>query len=278
MVSQTSSLILKSRDGQLSIDHDERVTLVVGAGASGGIAFACAQALASRGATIALADLSISDVKSLVTELPQRERHSAHSIDVREAVSVQAAVDEVVDRHGRIDSVLIAQGILRNEPFLDITLDAWDATFAVNARGVFLVAQAVARQMMRSNGGRILVVASNAGRVPRLSTASYGASKAAVIQLVRCMALELARHDITANAICPGSTATSMMIDNQAGGDPSRLDGVIYGSLEQWRTGIPLGRLAEPADQAAVAAFLLSDAARHITGQAICVDGGQTFF
>ena len=69
-----------------------------------------------------------------------------------------------------------------------------------------------------------------------------------------------------------------MMIDNQAKGDPARLEGIIKGSLEQWRTGIPLGRLADPDDQAAAASFLISDAARHITGQAICVDGGQTFF
>jgi 2,3-dihydro-2,3-dihydroxybenzoate dehydrogenase len=130
---------------------------------------------------------------------------------------------------------------------------------------------------MLERGGRIVAVASNAGRVARLHNASYGSSKAAVIHLVRCMALELAQYQITVNALCPGSTATSMAIDNKSEGNPQKLDDLIRGSLAEWRTGIPLGRLAEVEDQAAAAAFLLSDDAKHITGQALCVDGGQTF-
>jgi 2,3-dihydro-2,3-dihydroxybenzoate dehydrogenase len=259
-----------------SVRHDGRITLVVGAGSPGGIGYACAIALAEAGATVCLADLDGNAARALAAALPSGG-HSGHGVDVRGPASIAALVSEVVERHGRIDSAILAQGVLHNEPFLEITLDAWDATFAVNTRGTFLLAQAVAQHMVQAGGGRILAVASNSGRVPRLATAAYGASKAAVIQLVRCMALELAPHGITVNALCPGSTATSMMIENQAGGDPARLEGVVKGSLEQWRTGIPLGRLAEPLEQGAVAAFLLADAARHITGQAICVDGGQTF-
>ena len=130
----------------------------------------------------------------------------------------------------------------------------------------------------QGTGGRIIAVSSNVGRIPRLNNAAYATSKAGVIHLVRAMALELAQYKITVNSLCPGSTASPMLNETQAKGDPDLLDGIIKGSIEQWRTGIPLGRLADPADQAAMAVYLASEAGRHITGQAICVDGGQTLF
>ena len=256
---------------------DGKTALVIGAGRRSGIAFACAQMLAASGASVALADLPGSKVCELADELSGSGNHSAHALDVTDAASVQRAVDEVVRARGGIDAGLICPGILRSAAFLDTTLDAWNETFAVNCTGVFIAAQAVARAMV-PRGGRIVAVSSNAGRVPRLDTAAYGASKAAVIHLVHCMALELARFNITVNCLCPGSTATTMALDDKSGGDPAKVDELVYGSLAQWRTGIPLGRLAHASDQAAAAAFLLSDDARHITGQALCVDGGQTFF
>jgi len=254
-----------------------QVVLVVGAGSAGGIGYACASAAAAAGARVALADLPGSSIAMLERQL-EGGPHSHHAIDATDPDAVAAMVADVLDRHGRIDAAVLAQGILRNQPFLEISLDAWDATFSVNTRSVFVVGQAVARRMAAQGHGRMVLIASNSGRMPRLETASYGASKAAVIHLARCMALELAGFGITVNALCPGSTATSMMIDNQAKGDLSRLEGVVKGSLEQWRTGIPVGRLADPEDQARAAVFLISDAARHITGQSLCVDGGQTFY
>ena len=256
-----------------------RVVLVIGAGSERGIAFACARTLAEQGARVAIADLNAKGLPELAGKLAGGAVHSTHAMDVTDPASVEKALDELIAHHGQIDGAIIASGVLYNQPFLDITMDGWDKTFAVNCRGVFIAAQAIARRMhVQGKGGRMVAVASNAGFTPRLSTASYGAAKAAVIQLVRCMALELAKFQITVNALCPGSTATSMAIDVQAGGDMSRLAGVIHGSLEQWRTGIPLGHLADPSDQAAMAAFLMSDGARHITGQVMTVDGGQTFY
>lgn len=146
----------------------------------------------------------------------------------------------------------------------------------VNATGMFMMGQATARALA-ARGGVILCVASNAGRVPRLHNAAYGSSKAAVIHLARCMALELAPLGIRVNALCPGSTGTSMAIANKSEGDPALVRNLVEGNLAEWRTGIPLGKLADAEDQAATAAFLLSDDARHITGQALSVDGGQTF-
>ena len=259
-------------------DLSGRIALVAGGGSPGGIGFATAEALAAGGATVALADLPEVDAAATLRRLPAG-RHSAHAVDVAAPASVAALVADVVARHGRLDVLVNAAAILIVQPFLEIDPASWEQTFAVNSRGQFLLGQAAARQMVaQGGGGRIIMIASNVGRIPRINNASYAASKAAVIHLVRAMALELGKHDITVNALCPGSTATTMLVDNQAGGDPRRLDGIVKGSIEQWRTGIPLGRLAEPADQAATCAFLASPAGRHITGQAICVDGGQTLF
>jgi NAD(P)-dependent dehydrogenase (short-subunit alcohol dehydrogenase family) len=259
-------------------DLTGRVALIVGAGSPGGIGFAAARQIAACGGSVAIADRSVAEAEALIAELPDPKLASVHQVDVADRASVDAMVAAVKDRHGGLDCAVNAAGILSMERFLDVTDGEWQRCLDVNLTGCLLVGQAAARVMKdQGRGGSIVLVSSNAGRVPRLATVSYGVAKAAVIQLVHCMALELGPLSIRANALCPGSTATSMMV-NQAGGDQSKLDGVLKGSVEQWRTGIPLGRFAEPDDQGAVIAFLASDAARHITGQAICVDGGQTFF
>jgi NAD(P)-dependent dehydrogenase (short-subunit alcohol dehydrogenase family) len=260
-------------------DLSGRTALIVGGGSSGGIGFATAEAMAAAGARIALADLATSEVKATAKGLPSQGGHAAFTVDVTDPQSVSALVASVSQHFGAIDILVNAAGTLIVQPFLEIDPASWERTFAVNTRGQFLVAQAVARNMVaRGEGGRIILIASNVGRTPRINNSSYAASKAAVIHLGRAMALEISKHDITVNVLCPGSTATTMLVDNQAGGDRSRLDGIIHGSLAQWRTGIPLGRLCEPADQAAICVFLASEGARQITGQAVCVDGGQTLF
>jgi NAD(P)-dependent dehydrogenase (short-subunit alcohol dehydrogenase family) len=245
---------------------------VVGGGNPDGIGYATALLLAERGASVALADIDEQGVKALVDKLPGPGQHSAHALDVTDSASVLAAVNSVVARHGSIHGAAITAGIYAGATFLQTTLQSWERVFAVNTTGTFLVAQAVAKQMIsRGEGGRIVAVASIGGRAARLMGAAYGASKAAVIQLVRYMALDLAPHRINVNVLCPGSTATSMMgaIDHQA---------AVQGDLNLWRLGIPLGHMAEARDQAASIGFLFSDDARHMTGQVMTVDGGQTFF
>lgn len=255
-----------------------RSALIVGAGTAGGIGFATATAMAAAGARVAIADLAATDISSLTDQLPG-DGHTAHHVDVTDRASVDRLVAEVEAAHGVLHVVVNAAAILRTGAFLDVEFADWTRSYAVNTDGAFHVAQAVARHMVaHGSGGRIILVASNAARIPRLNNAAYSSSKAAVIQLVRCMALELGAHGITVNALCPGSTATTMLLDVQAKGDPSRLAGIIKGSIEQWRTGIPLGRVAEPADQAAMCVFLASDGGRFISGQALCVDGAQTYF
>ncbi|MGF6600738.1 NAD(P)-dependent dehydrogenase (short-subunit alcohol dehydrogenase family) [Paraburkholderia sp. GAS448] len=246
--------------------------LVVGGGARDGIGFATAQMLAEQGARIALADLDDERVRELVADLPGSERHSAYALDVTDEAAIAQVVETVAQHHGAIDGLVVSAGLYSPESFTATSRATWDRLFAVNATGAFLVSQTVAKRMVEWGRGRIVLVASIGARQPQLTAAAYGASKAAVIQLGRYMALELARKNITVNIVCPGSTATSMM-----GTDPVRHEIAINGNLAQWRLGIPLGRMAEASDQAAAVTFLLGETGRHITGQVVTVDGGQSF-
>lgn len=155
--------------------------------------------------------------------------------------------------------------------------DVWRRTFAVNADGVYFVSRAVAARMVERRRGVIITVGSNAASVPRMGMAAYAASKAAAAMFTRCLGLELARYGIRCNVVSPGSTDTPMQWALWEGDDPARArDTVIRGDLAAFRTGIPLGRLADPGDIAEAVLFLASDHARHITMQDLLVDGGAT--
>jgi 2,3-dihydro-2,3-dihydroxybenzoate dehydrogenase len=250
---------------------DGRVALVTGA--QRGIGFACAEAFVAAGARVACVDLPDSDLQAAVERLGLTA--SAHPADIADVGGAGRLVADVVGDHGRLDVLVSAAGTLAPAPFLELTPEQWDRTLGVNARGTVFLAQACARHFVSAaSAGRMILFASIVGsRVVRLNNTAYSASKAALTQAARCMALELAPHGITVNTISPGSTATPMLADVQARGD---LESVVRGNPAEWRLGIPLGRLAEPFDQAALAVFLAGDGARHITGQDLAVDGGQT--
>jgi 2,3-dihydro-2,3-dihydroxybenzoate dehydrogenase len=260
----------------------DQVVLVVGA--SGGIGAACVTAFIAAGARVAAADVNAAGVATVLAEANGRaghsslDRHSAHAVDLRDLETVATLVDDVVARHGRVDVLANAAGVIRTESILELTPTAWDLTLEVNARGGVFLTQAVARQIIKQQtSGRIVLVASILGRhTVRPSNTAYVASKAAIIQAVRCMALELAPYNITVNVVSPGSTATDMLLKEQMAGAADAGDKVVHGDAREWRLGIPLGRMAQPADQAAAVVFLASAAASHITGQELRVDGGQS--
>jgi 2,3-dihydro-2,3-dihydroxybenzoate dehydrogenase len=250
---------------------DGRVALVTGA--QRGIGFACAEALVAAGAKVACVDLAGGNLEAAVERLGPNA--SAHPADLAEVERAGDLVRDVVGTHGRLDILVGAAGTLHPAPFLEMTPEQWDGTLAVNARGTLFLAQACARHFVADRvPGRIVLLASIVGRhVVRLNNTAYSASKAALIQAARCLALELAPHGITVNTVSPGSTATEMLVDVQARGN---VESIIRGNADEWRLGVPLGRLADPSDQAALVVFLAGDGARHITGQDLAVDGGQT--
>jgi NAD(P)-dependent dehydrogenase (short-subunit alcohol dehydrogenase family) len=246
-------------------------------GAAQGIGKAIAVAFAREKANLVLADKNYQKVQETGAEI---ERMGGKALcfptDVTAPRQVQEMVDKTVETFGRIDILVNNAGILRAVPFLNATEEDWDLTLDVNLKGVFLCSQAAAQKMVSRQSGRIINVASNAGKVPRVNNAAYCASKAGVILLTRVIALELAKYGVTANALCPGATETELLVKTQSGGLSQGLGGIIKGSLETFRAGIPMGRLAKPEEQASMVLFLASDAASHITGQTFIVDGGQT--
>jgi 2,3-dihydro-2,3-dihydroxybenzoate dehydrogenase len=249
-----------------------RAALIVGAGR--GIGLACARALAGAGYSVALADRDVSGLQSEASSHPGFV--TTHQVDVSEAGQVERLIAEVLEAHDHLDVVVNAAGMLLVRPALETDATSWDQVFAVNARGSFLVASAVARAFRaQRTGGRIILFGSIIARIARLNNVAYCASKAAVIQMARCMALELAADGITVNVVSPGSTRTEML-EAQLGADPGRWDLAIHGDLKTWRLGVPMGRLAEPDDHARLVLFLADESSGHITGQEFIVDGGQS--
>ncbi|GAA4668920.1 2,3-dihydro-2,3-dihydroxybenzoate dehydrogenase [Streptomyces chumphonensis] len=241
-------------------------------GAARGIGAAVVDALVREGARVAAVDVD----EAGLTELAARSKGAV--VPFTADVSDTAAVAEVVDRTerdvGPIGTGVSVAGVLRTAPLAETTDADWAETFAVNATGPFVVLRELTRRMVPRGRGSLVTVASNAAGVPRVGMGAYAASKAAAVMLTRCLGLEVARHGIRCNVVSPGSTDTPMQRQLWTGDDDRAR--VVAGSPEQYRVGIPLGRIADPADIADAVLFLVSDHARHITMQNLFVDGGAT--
>ncbi|MEB3962806.1 2,3-dihydro-2,3-dihydroxybenzoate dehydrogenase [Streptomyces kunmingensis] len=253
-----------------------RFALVTGAGR--GIGEAVVAALAGRGARVLATDLDADTVEKVAAQY-DGGRVTARPLDVTDAAAVEALVEDTESAHGPLDIAVNVAGILRSAPAIDLSDEDWAATFAVNTNGVFHVCRSVARRMSARGAGSIVTVASNAAGIPRAGMSAYAASKAATAMFTKCLGLEVAAQGVRCNTVCPGSTLTDMQrgMWEESGADiEAARRSVIAGDLGAHRTGIPLGRIADPADIAEAVAFLASDRARHITLHDLYVDGGAT--
>ena len=251
----------------------EKVVLVTGAGA--GIGEAITIAMAEAGAQIISADIDgdaaqRSADKAAVFQAKTR----AVQADVGNIDDIDQMVETAVGEFGRLDIIVNNAGVTRRAYIMDLTEEDWDRIHRVNAKGVFFCLQRAARTMIEQGGGRIINIASVAGRgYAGTSNAAYAASKGAVIALTKTAAQQLGPHNINVNAICPGVTRTPLSDRNLV--VRAQEQGVgIEEALKNHIKPIPIGRANEPEDIAAMAVFLASPGARNITGQAYNVDGG----
>ncbi|UGU32283.1 SDR family NAD(P)-dependent oxidoreductase [Mycolicibacterium smegmatis] len=246
---------------------------VVVTGAGSGIGRAIATTLAERGRRVVATDIDIAAADETASSLSGSGHESAR-LDVTDPAQASALADDVADRIG-LGAWVSNAGISAMAHFVDISAEQLDRSLDVNLKGVFFCGQAAARAMIRTGvRGTIVNTASMAakqGRVPFL--ADYVASKFGVLGLTQAMAFELAAHGITVNSVCPGFVATPMQtreLEWEAKLSGSTPDGV----RQSWIDATPLGRLQTPDDVARAVAFLVSEDARFITGEALSVNGG----
>ncbi|MCZ8175386.1 MAG: SDR family NAD(P)-dependent oxidoreductase [Burkholderiaceae bacterium] len=244
--------------------------VVVVTGASQGIGEACVRRLVADGAAVALWDVADGPGRALAAELAAGGAAVDYQhCNVADKAGVDAALAATVARFGHVDGLVNNAGIFRAAPFLDITEADWDAVIAVNLKGSFLVGQAVARHMVSRAGpqrGAIVNMSSVNGTLAIPSIASYNASKGAINQLTRVMALALADQGVRVNAVAPGTIATELARSAVLTSDEARL---------RILSRTPMKRLGEPSEIADVCAFLLSDASSYMTGEIVVVDGGR---
>lgn len=252
---------------------ENQVVLITGAG--DGIGAGIAQAMAEAGANIVCADINPDAAQKTADAAARTGIQSlALTADVGDVGAIEAMLDAAVAHFGRLDVIVNNAGVTRKAYIMDLTEEDWDRIHRVNSKGVFFCLQGAARRMIEQGGGRIINMASIAGRgYQGTSNAAYAASKGAVIALTKTAAQQLGRHNISVNAICPGVTRTALL--EQIFATQEETDGISRADAEaRAARPIPLRRINEPEDIAAMAVFLASPGARNITGQAYNVDGG----
>jgi NAD(P)-dependent dehydrogenase (short-subunit alcohol dehydrogenase family) len=232
--------------------------VIIVTGGAGGIGSEICRGLASDGLRVIVADYAKEAAQKTANEIREsRGEAVAIQVDVGDKKSVAGMVEETLWKYGQIDYLLNGAGVMTRVPVVDLPEEEWDRVLRINLKGTFLCSQAVAKQMMPKKSGRILSIASGRGVAGQPRAAHYAASKAGIIAFTKSLAVELAPYEITVNAICPGATDTAM---SRAGS-----------TLEEFkkREAIPplLDGLTRKDEIVGLVRYLLSDAARFITGQ-----------
>ncbi len=249
------------------MEFQDRVALVTG-GASG-IGRATCLALAARGARMAVADINTQGAEQVAEEIRRQDREAlAVEMDVTNRAHVAQAVQQVLDHWGRVDVLINAAGWDRIVPFLESTEDLWDRVININFRGVLNTCHVVLPHMVQREGGVVVNISSDAGRVGSSGETVYSGAKGAVIAFSKALAREVARHNIRVNVVAPGITDTPLLQQIIQAGNEKLIDAIVRST--------PLRRMARPEEVAEAVVFLASDRASFITGQTLSVSGGLT--
>ena len=247
----------------------DKVAIITGA--ASGIGRASAFKFAREGASVVAVDgQREANEETAASIRAEGGKATAVQADVTDAAAVRRMVEAATEEYGRLDILFNNAGISIGGTVLEMDEETFDRLFAVNVKGVFLGCKAAIPVMVAQGGGVILNTASQLGTVGSKASVAYPATKGAVIQLTRCLALDHAPDGIRVNSICPGPVDTPMVHRlRQASGDP---EAAMRSRIER----IPLGRIGQASEMADVAAYLCSDEASFITGAAILADGGWT--
>jgi meso-butanediol dehydrogenase/(S,S)-butanediol dehydrogenase/diacetyl reductase len=246
-----------------------KVVLVTGS--TNGIGAACARVFAESGAAVMLSGRDEPRGRDVLDALRAAGGTAEFAaVDLRASGACEGLVGETVRHLGRLDILVNNAGVLYTANALETSDEQWLDTMAVNVNALFYLSRAAVRHMRRAGAGAIVNIASEWGLNGEPNHVAYCASKGAVIQITRCMALDHARDNIRINSVCPGEIHTQMVDDilSKRGGDPA-------GNLRALAAGIPIGRLASPAEVARCVRFLASDDASYVTGANLPVDGGN---
>lgn len=235
---------------------------VIVTGGASGIGEATVQLFSAEGASVVIADVSPKG-----EEIAQQVNQNGGSAifiqtDVSKANQAERLIQEAVNQYGRLDILHNNAGVLVVGDVTTISETDWDRSINVNLKGVYLVSKYAIPAMIQTDGGVIINTASTAGLSGGSGYAVYSASKAGIILLTQCTALDFASKNIRVNAICPGPTATSMIISS----DPDRRQT----ELDRWAKELPIGRAGQPEDIAKAVAYLASDDAAFVTGNRFC--------
>ncbi len=249
-------------------DNDFRLTdkVALVTGAAQGIGKAISELYAEKGADVILVDVK-EDVKDVANSVSSAFGNKTFPLlaDITDRSSVKKAVQESIHEFGKIDILVNCAGVVFLDDAEELPQEYWDKTLAINLTGCFLMAQSVGKEMIKAEGGKIVNIASQAGIVALDKHVAYCTSKAGLIGMTKVLALEWAEFNINVNAISPTVILTELGKKAWAG---------EVG--EAMKKKIPIGRFGYPAEVAAVALFLASDAANMLTGENIVIDGGYT--